>query len=246
MNIALAFLAGLASFLSPCCLPLVPSYLFQLAGPGIAENMQSDGALALGTNKKFAMHRAPLLHSIAFVAGFGIVFIALGASASVLGYFLKSNQIILGRIGGILLVGLGLQYMGLITVPFLQREGRIQWKPIQRSYPASLLIGVVYALGWTPCIGPVLTSILILAAQAGTLSAGVGLLSVYTLGLGLPFLLLGATFSSAYPLLRRLAPYTGMIERVTGIIMILMGIVIFNNWLIYLNGWMYRIGVRGI
>ncbi len=252
LNIVIAFIAGLASFLSPCCLPLVPSYLAQLAGPSVLEadrrptvgRMHSvDSVVAL---LPAWSRRAPLLHALAFVTGFSVIFIALGATASVLGGFLKSHQLQLSEIGGIVLIGMGLHYAGILRIGVLQREGRAHWRPAARSYPASFAIGVIYALGWTPCIGPVLTGILVLAAQSGTLAGGIGLLMAYTVGLGVPFLLCGVAFARISPLLARLRPHLGTIERVTGLVMVVMGIIIFNGWIIYLNAWFYRLGVRGI
>lgn len=252
VNLAIAFIAGLASFLSPCCLPLVPSYLAQLAGPGVLEaahdtahvsSAPGGGTAALA---RTVAQRATVWHAAAFVAGFSVVFIALGATASVLGGVLKTNQVLLGRLGGAVLILMGLHYIGIFRIALLDREGRSQWRPAQRGFPASFTIGVIYAFGWTPCIGPVLTGILVLAAQAGTLASGIGLLAAYALGLGVPYIILGFAFAQAYPLLRKLAPYVGTIERMTGIIMVVMGVVIFNGWLIYLNAWFYRMGIRGI
>lgn len=252
LNILIAFFGGIVSFISPCCLPLVPAYLAQLVGPGVAEALVAGGEqrlVAMGNGQMAAVggqstgapemtllqRRTPLWHALAFVAGFGLTFIALGASASMLGYFLKSHQFALARIGGIFLILLGLHYAGLLNIPLFDREGRVQWRPTQRSYPASFVVGIVFALGWTPCIGAILTPILFLATQSGTLASGVILLTAYTLGLGVPFIALGAAFTRVAPLLRRLKPYLGIIERVTGLVIVAMGIIIFFGWLIELN-----------
>ena len=193
LNLFLAFLAGLASFLSPCCLPLVPSYLLQLVGPGILEAKASHTLTGQGTLVLVPTLRrfTAFWHAAAFVAGFSVIFIALGATASVLGGFLKSHQVVLSEIGGVVLIGLGLHYAGILRIPMLYREGRLHWRPTTRGYPTSFVVGIIYALGWTPCIGVVLTSILVLAAQSGTLAAGIVLLATYSLGLGVPFLLMG-------------------------------------------------------
>jgi len=263
LNILIAFVGGLASFLSPCVLPLVPSYLAQLVGPGVMEAMLAEGqavpmvaagggtlsmsagsatgaestasSAASGMPFSLPSRRAPLWHSIAFVCGFSLAFIALGATASVLGGFLKHNQELISRVGGLVMIVLGLHFAGIIKIPLLYREGRLQWRPGQRSYPASFVIGLIFALGWTPCIGVILTSILLLSAQSATLGSGIILLAAYSLGLGVPFLLMGAAFVQMRPLLLRLAPHVGTIERATGIILAVMGFVIFNGWLIYLN-----------
>ncbi len=252
LNIFLAFLAGLASFLSPCCLPLVPSYLAQLVGPGVMDAMRREGKLAGGGTAGAGVVRLTttqrslaINHSFAFVGGFSTAFIALGASASVLGAFLRLHQAAISQIGGLILIVLGLHFAGLIRIPLLYREGRMHWRPTERSYGASYVIGLIFALGWTPCIGVILTGILVLAAQSGTLAAGIVLLAAYSLGLGLPFIALGAAFSRAAPLLKRLMPHLGTIERVTGIVIAVMGIVIFNGWLIYLNHY-FTFGLPGL
>ena len=240
LNILLAFVGGLASFLSPCVLPLVPSYLAQLVGPSVMEAVMAGDAPVVATNigtltLPAPQRRMPLWHSLAFVAGFSVAFITLGATASVLGGFLKSHQELISRVGGLILIVLGLHFAGILKIPLLYREGRMQWRPGQRGYPSSFLIGLIFAFGWTPCIGVILTGILLLAAQSATLASGIVLLAAYSLGLGVPFILMGAAFTQARPLLRRLAPHLGTIERVTGIVLVCMGFFIFNGWLIYLN-----------
>src|SRR5579875_404595 len=189
LNIFIAFVAGLASFLSPCVLPLVPSYLAQLVGPGVLQAMQTEqgqpqgnGAAAVALAP--AQRRPAFWHALAFVGGFSLAFISLGATASVLGGFLKSHQQAISQIGGLILIVLGLHFAGIIRIPLLYREGRMHWRPAERSYGASFLIGLIFALGWTPCIGVILTGILVLAAQSATLGAGIVLLAAYSLGLG--------------------------------------------------------------
>ncbi len=245
LNILIAFAAGLASFLSPCVLPLVPSYLAQLVGPGVAETMiaQTTGGASAVTMEPLALRRTPLWHALAFVGGFSMAFIALGASASVLGEFLRMHQLAISRIGGLVLIAMGLHFAGVFNIPVLYREKRIQWRPVQQSYSASFVIGLIFAIGWTPCVGVILTTILLLAAQSNTLASGVVLLAAYSLGLGIPFIAMGAAFAQARPLLRRMAPYVGIIERVTGFAIVLMGFIIFNGWLLYLNRY-FAFGVR--
>jgi cytochrome c-type biogenesis protein len=243
LNILIAFIAGLASFASPCVLPLVPSYLAQLVGPGIMESTLVTGID--GATISLAQRRMPLWHAFSFVGGFSMAFIALGATASILGGFLKEHQLLFSRMGGLLLIVMGLHFAGIIKIPIFYREGRIQWRPTQRGYVASFLIGLIFALGWTPCIGVILTLILTMAAQSATLAAGIILLAAYSLGLGTPFIIMGAAFTQVGPLLRRLSPYVGMIERVTGIVIMVMGIIIFNGWLLYLNRY-FSFGVGGL
>jgi cytochrome c-type biogenesis protein len=225
-----AFLAGLLSFFSPCVLPLTPIYVAQLVGPSVwrTERADSNGS---------GLRRATLPHAAAFVGGFSLVFIALGATASALGAFLAGHAELLRHIGGALLIVFGLYVAGVLRIPFLDREQRFSLRFGRASYPASFLVGIAFGLGWTPCVGPILAGILLIAAQAATLQYGVLLLAVYSLGLGIPFLALGIGFETIAPRLKRLAPYLPLIERGTGVLLILLGVVIFLNWLLYLNAW---------
>lgn len=226
-----AFVAGVLSFVSPCVLPLTPVYLAQLVGPAIWESA------SLSEAERARQRVATLLHAAAFVAGFTVTFIALGATASVLGSYLFNHQVALRRIGGVVLVLFGLHVAGVLRLPGLDRQKRLGLRVGRSSYPASFLVGLIFALGWTPCVGPILAGILLLAAQSQTLATGVGLLAIYSLGLGLPFLALGAAFDRLAPALKRLTPHLRLIEGVTGALLALMGVVIFFNWLLIINGW---------
>lgn len=242
-----AFVAGLLSFLSPCVLPLTPIYLAQLVGPAIREDRQDAACTekpeVSAVLQPSLVRRATVVHAAAFVGGFSLAFIALGATASALGAYLAAHADLLRRVGGIVLVLLGLHVSGVVRVPVLDREARLRVAPAVRErsggYPLSFLVGLVFGLGWTPCVGPLLAGILLLAAQAATLTAGVVLLAVYSLGLGVPFLALALAFDRLAPALRRLTPYLRWIEIGTGALLILMGIVIFFNWLIRLSSWIH-------
>lgn len=227
LNLALAFVAGLVSFLSPCMLPMVPLFLTQLVGHSAYQTttVQQDLPTRFTT----------FFHALLFVCGFTLAFVSLGATASALGYFLSAYQFQLREIGGVILALIGLHLTGLLTIPLLYRQKQIHFRPARPSYPASLLIGVIFAIGWTPCISLVLSAILGLAATAGTLRQGVLLLLFYSLGMGFPFLLLGLGVNQASAALRWLKPYLGKIEVGTGVVMILVGIAIFFNLLAYLN-----------
>lgn len=227
ITIGLAFLAGLASFLSPCVLPLVPIYLAQLVGPSVYQ--------ASNTNKTLSTRIITFCHAALFVGGFTLAFIALGATASTLGYFLKTNIALFRQAGGIILIAMGLFMIGILRIPFLDRQKRFDFQPERPSYPASLLFGVIFGIAWTPCFGPILASILALAARSATLQQGVWLLLVYSLGLGVPFLLLGLGFNQLSQLLKWLKPHLRKIEVVTGILMVVVGIIIFLNLLLYFN-----------
>ncbi|HLX57732.1 MAG TPA: cytochrome c biogenesis CcdA family protein [Ktedonobacteraceae bacterium] len=231
-TLGVAFIAGLASFLSPCVLPLVPIYLAQLVGQSIyqstgdqGEQVEVDGPARLNT----------FLHALVFVAGFTLAFVSLGATASALGAFLKIHQFLLRQVGGVLLVIIGLHLTGLFKLPFLYRQKRFEYRPNRPGYPASFLIGLIFAIGWTPCVGLILGPILVLASNTETLREGVLLLLIYSLGLGIPFLLLGLGLDRLSKVLKWLKPHAGKIEIGTGIIMILMGIMIYFNLLLSLN-----------
>lgn len=233
-----AFVAGLLSFVSPCVLPLTPVYLARLVGPGVWTAQQA------GQAERAALRRVTTLHAAAFVAGFTVTFVALGATASELGSFLSGHQLALREVGGVLLVVMGAQVAGLIRIPGLSYERRMALKASETSYPTSFLIGLIFALGWTPCVGPILTGILVLAAQAGALGSGVLLLAVYSLGLGIPFLALGVAFDRLTPLLKRLTPHMRLVELASGGMLMLMGAVIFFNWLFVLNTWAATLTAR--
>lgn len=227
LGFGLAFVAGLVSFLSPCMLPLVPIFLAQLVGQSTYQSVVQQ--------EEQPARFVTFLHAFMFVSGFTLAFVSLGATASTLGSFLNTHQFQLRQLGGVLLVVIGLHLIGLLKVPLLYRQKRLSFRPARPSYPASLLIGMIFAIGWTPCISLVLGSILGLAATAATLRQGVLLLFFYSLGMGLPFLLLGFSLDRGSRFLQRLRPHLSHIEIGTGAVTILVGVVIFFNWLVYLN-----------
>lgn len=235
MTFGIAFAAGLASFLSPCVLPLVPIYLAQLVGQSVYQST--------GGEESHPTRFITFLHALMFVSGFTLAFVALGATASALGGVLKVHQLLLRQVGGILLVIIGLHLTGLLKLPFLYWQKRFEYHPNRPSYPASFLIGLIFAIGWTPCIGLILGPILVLASNAETLRQGVFLLLAYSLGLGIPFLLLGLGLDRLSGVLKWLKPHAGKIEIGTGVIMILMGIVIYFNLLLYLNRF-FNLGIN--
>ncbi len=227
ISFGVAFLAGLASFLSPCVLPLVPIYLAQLVGQSVHQSTDRQ--------QEHPARLTIFLHALMFVLGFTLAFVALGATASTLGSFLRTYQLLLRQVGGIILILFGLHLTGLFKLPLLYGQKHIDYRPSRPSYPASLLIGLIFAIGWTPCVGLILGPILGLAANAATLRQGVILLLFYSLGLGLPFLLLGLGLDRLSRLLKWLKPHVGKIEVGTGVVMIVAGVVIFFNLLPYFN-----------
>lgn len=227
ISFGVAFIAGLASFLSPCVLPLVPIYLAQLVGHSVyqAADGQQEQPQRLNT----------FIHSLMFVLGFTLAFVALGATASTLGSFLRTYQLLLRQVGGIILIIFGLHLTGILKLSIFYWQKRFEFRPSRPSYPASLLIGTIFAIGWTPCVGLILAPILGLAASAATLGQGVVLLLCYSLGLGVPFLLLGVGVNQLSRVLKWLKPHVGKIEVGTGVVMIAVGLVIFFNLLPYFN-----------
>jgi cytochrome c-type biogenesis protein len=227
IGLGVAFLAGLLSFLSPCVLPLVPVYFVQLVGHSVYQSANEE--------RDIAARLSTFLHAVLFVVGFTLAFISLGATASTIGSFLRSYQVALREIGGVILVIIGLHLTGIFKIPLFYWQKRFEYRPRRPSYAASLLIGIIFAIGWTPCVGLILGPILGLAANAATLKEGVLLLLFYSLGLGIPFLLLGMSVDQLSRFLKWLKPHLGKIEFGTGIIMIMAGGLIFFNLLPYLN-----------
>jgi len=226
VSLAAALVAGLLSFFSPCVLPLVPAYLGYLTGI-MANEMQS-------------AKRMPIwLHALSFVLGFGLIFVLAGATAGLMGSILYPILPYVVRVGGILLIIFGLQIMGLISIPWLAMDRRFELNHTQRrSYGRSFLIGIVFAAGWTPCVGPVLTAIMLLAADTQTAATGAVLLAVYALGLGMPFLAVASLVDGALPLLRRASRYVRVISIASGILLIIMGILLTLGLYERLNLWL--------
>jgi cytochrome c-type biogenesis protein len=225
VSLLVAFGAGLLSFLSPCVLPLVPVYLGTVCGPEILEP---------GAPRK----RLPIFfHSLSFVIGFSLVFIILGASVGLLGFSLGINTALSRYIAGGLLVAFGLFLLAAIKVPWLNYEKRLAPSVgTTTSYLRSLIIGAIFSLAWTPCIGPVLGGILTLAWSSETAWQGAYLLAIYSLGLGLPFLIIGAAFDSIRPLLRRIHRYSTWSYIISGLLLIAVGILILTGNLSWLQG----------
>jgi len=211
-----AFGAGLLSFLSPCVLPLVPVYLASLCGPEIFE-------------PKVSRIRIPIFfHSLSFVVGFSVVLIILGVGAGLAGFAISSHLI--SKIAGILLIVFGLFMLAALKVPWLNYERRLT-PPLGNTtgYLRSFLIGAIFSLAWTPCVGPILGGILTLALGSETVWHGAYLLAIYSLGLGLPFLIIGAAFDSVIPLIKRIHRYSTAIYIFSGLLLIAIGILILTN-----------------
>jgi cytochrome c-type biogenesis protein len=225
VSLLVAFGAGLLSFLSPCVLPLVPVYLATVCGPEILEP---------GAEKK----RLPVFfHSLSFVVGFSLVFIILGAGVGLLGFTLGVNTALTRYIAGGLLIAFGIFLLASLKIPWLNYERRLAPSTgATTGYLRSLLIGAIFSLAWTPCVGPVLGGILTLAWSSETAWQGAYLLAVYSLGLGIPFLIIGAAFESIRPLLRRIHRYSIWSYIISGLLLIAVGILILTGNLGWLQG----------
>ena len=221
-SLLVAFSAGLLSFLSPCVLPLVPVYLASLVGPEIFEPKSSRFRLSI------------FLHSLSFVIGFSVVFTFWGAGAGLLGSALGSYLSVVRQISGSLLIVFGVFLLAALKVPWLNFEKRlVPSRGTTVGYLRSFLTGGIFSVAWTPCVGPILAGILALALSSEGVQQGTYLLATYSLGLGIPFLTIGAAFGSVTPLLKRIHHYSTAIYIFSGILLIAVGILILTNRLIW-------------
>ena len=217
-----AFAAGFLSFISPCVLPLIPGYLSFVSGVSL-DDMRSGSAV------EGASRRHVVVTSLFFVLGFSLVFIALGASASVLGQFLLSRQPVFAKIAGALLIIFGLHTMGVFRIALLETEKRVHAERKPAGPLGAMLVGIAFAFGWTPCIGPILGGILAIAGSKDTVWDGVRLLAVYSLGLGVPFLLTSVAINHFFAATKRIRKYYHAIELVSGALLIAIGVLIFTG-----------------
>lgn len=219
ISVVSALLAGTLSFLSPCVLPLVPPYLCYMAGISIEEFVDS------GEQRSHANPRAAvLLAALFFTLGFSSVFVALGASASTIGMFLRQNLELFATVGGVIIIVMGLNFIGLVRLPFLSREVRFQSGGRPATLSGAYVMGLAFAFGWTPCIGPILGAILGVAASQHTVGQGAALLAIYSAGLAVPFWL-AAGFSNLFMgFLRRFRLYLGTMEKALGCLLVLTGL----------------------
>jgi cytochrome c-type biogenesis protein len=221
LTIWLAALAGLASFLSPCVLALVPAYVGYLGG----RSMTPQGQVVENRWTTFS-------HGVAFVLGFSIVFIALGAAASLLGAVLYDLRTWIAKIGGVVVVIFGLHTLGVINIPFLNYDTRRQERPDPgMGYLSSVLMGVFFSAGWAPCVGPVLGAVLTLALNTANLSQGVILLSAYSVGLAIPFLLAALGIGRVANLMREHTQLIRYLSIATGVLLVIVGVMLFTGTL---------------
>jgi len=235
ISLVAAFSAGLLSFVSPCVLPLVPSYISYITGLSIEQLTDAT------VRSKFK--KSIVVNALLFIAGFTAVFVSFGASASFIGQALITYQDHIRRIGGILIIVFGLYLLGVLNISFLQMEHRFQFRSRPVGYVGSFLIGVAFAAGWTPCVGPVLGTILLYASTTDSLWNGVWLLTSYSLGLGLPLFLtaLGVDRFLAYFKQARL--YLWGVSTVSGVLLIIVGVMIYANTLTMITSLLEQYGI---
>ncbi len=230
VTLSAAAAAGLLSFLSPCVLPLVPPYLTFIAGTTIED---------VATEKVGRARRDIFLAAVLFVAGFSTVFVALGATASFFGQALRAHIATLSLLAGFAIIAMGLHFLGVFRLNLLYREKRLEvQKPL--GLWGAYVMGLAFAFGWTPCIGPILAAILAIAASEATAARGAGLLAIYSLGLGIPFLLAAAALGPFLGFLKRFKAHFGAVERVVGVLLIVTGIAFLTGTMQNLSFWLIQ------
>ncbi len=227
LSILVAMAAGLLSFLSPCVLPLLPSYISFVAGVSF-EDVQ-------GTVANSRTRRAILLNSLLFILGFSLVFIALGAGATLVGQVLFQQQRLIQKIGGVFIILMGLYVGGWLRIPFLMREWRVELKDRPAGYLGALMVGITFAAGWTPCIGPILGSILTLASVSQTTGTGIEMLAAYSLGLAIPFLVSSLAMHRFVILFDHFKRFIPLVTRASGLILITLGFLLITDYFTVLS-----------
>lgn len=224
VGVLVAFLAGVLSFLSPCVLPLVPSYISFITGLSLEE---------LGERRWAAFH-----HALLFVSGFTVIFLLLGASATQLGRFLNYNQVWLERVGGLLIILFGLYLLGAIRWGPLSQERRVHMQNKPVGYLGSFLVGIAFGAGWTPCIGPILGSILMYTGVKSTLGQGLLLLLAYSLGLAVPFLLAAVAVEKFIDWFKKFRRFIPLTTKITGAILVFVGVLLVSGYFTLLATWL--------
>ncbi len=235
ISLIAAFSAGLLSFVSPCVLPLVPSYISYITGLSVEQLMD--------VSERVKFKKTIVLNSLLLIAGFSSVFIAFGASASFLGQMLITYQDHIRRIGGILIIVFGLYLLGILNLNFLKVEHRYQFRNRPAGYLGSFLVGVAFATGWTPCVGPVLGSILLYASTTDSLLNGVVLLTFYSLGLGLPLFLTALGVDRFLTYFKEVRAYLWVVSTVSGVLLVIVGVMIYANSLTMITSFLERYGI---
>lgn len=230
VTFAIAFASGFASFVSPCLLPMIPAYILFMAGSAL-EGEESP-------QQRNILRKRAIIRTLAFILGFAVVFMLLGLSASAAGQFFSQNKVWFQRIGGITIILLGAQFLGLFKIGLFSKPMQLIKLPVkENSLWGALLMGLAFGAGWTPCFGPVLAAIVVMASSTGSLGQGTALLLTYALGLGIPFLLTAIFINEISPLIAKYERLAVGIEKIAGIFLIIFGVLMATNRLILLNYW---------
>lgn len=234
VNLPIAFVAGLVSFFAPCVVPLLPAYVGYVTGVSLGD-LQKHGYAPF--KKKL------ILNSIFYILGFSIIFVLLGTISGGIGSFFRRYDFIIQKIGGAVILVLGLEFAGILRIPFLsmQKSFTLPAWTNKLSYLRAFFIGIVFATAWTPCVGAVLGSILALAATVGSGGQGALLLFVYSLGISLPFLLVSITLASAPKYISFISKRIGIISKIAGLALATLGILLLTDTYKYLNAWLFNI-----
>ena len=226
VGLFIAFSAGLLSFLSPCVLPLIPSYITFITG--------------LSFDDVQARRRVALTHGLLFVLGFSLIFLALGATATVLGRVMFSQRDLITKVGGVIIIVFGLYLAGGLNIAFFSRERRVHLADKPVGYLGTVLVGIAFGAGWTPCIGPILGSILIYASSEADLPRGLALLTAYSMGLAVPFILAALAVDRFMGFFQKFKKQMLWVQRIAGVIMILVGILMITNQFTILASWLQQ------
>jgi cytochrome c-type biogenesis protein len=221
-----AFIAGVLSFISPCVLPLIPGYLSFISGVSLEDMRAVEPAAIAATT---AVRRRMLITSLFFILGFSLVFVTLGATATALGQLVTSKLTLLGKIAGIVIIIFGLHTMGVLKIGWLYSEKRFQTSTKPVSMFGAVLVGIAFAFGWTPCIGPILAAILAIAGTQESVGEGIRLLAIYSAGLAIPFLLTALAINGFFAAFSRIRRHYDAIELTSGMLMVVIGVLIFTN-----------------
>lgn len=237
ISFPIAFVAGVISFFAPCVVPLLPAYIGYVTGVSL-KDLQASG---------FEKYRNKILvSSIFYILGFSLVFVVLGTAAAGVGYILRQFDYTIRVVGGFLIIILGLEFAGFLNIPFLATEHKIRlpsWTN-RLGYGRAFLVGIVFALAWTPCVGVILGTILALAAVSKTALIGAGLLFTYSLGISLPFMLVSLTLAHAPRYLPLISKKIGLLAKISGIFLIFLGILLLTDTYKYINGWFFEIAFK--
>lgn len=221
VSLLMAFGGGILSFFSPCVLPVIPSYVSYITGISFED--------LTGEHDRKRIRITTLKNSLFFIAGFSLIFVLLGASSSFLGSILSDYQDAIRKIGGILIVVMGLYIAGVLKIGFLSQERRLHLQNKPAGLLGSFLVGTAFAAGWTPCIGPVLGSILLYASTANSVTSGIELLTSYAIGLGLPFLITSLAINTALSYFKTINRYMRVVSVVSGLFLVVVGILLFTG-----------------